>query len=372
MEETVFDRYTKISAKDHERQRRVGVGSNTFNLDLNSPLPSHEAVMKNKYNKRGLSRLLSTFTLACGVSVESRDDGVFLHDEADITIISYLFQAADAGRQVVRILSDDSDIFVLLVYWTWRYDLQVRVSVQMEKWDGVVLDINATCANLGDTVCPQLLGAHALSGCDTDSYPFGKGKASVLKSLKAGNFPGLFGVLGEESATHVDLMAVGQHFFAALYGQPTSTSMIQARYNMYTRKQAKPLRIMLLPPTDTNLYLHVRPAHLQMLLWKAADQQGPPDVYIADYGWKIDNGITCSSTDSGPPGPPLLMNVIAAAVERRTRHARKAIVAVTVKNSAAQSTASAQQVMNAATHLRRKRRWRRTTTSMTMTMMMIV
>ena len=67
---------------------------------------------------------------------------------------------------------------------------------------------------------------------------------------------------------------------------------------------------MLLPPTDTNLYLHVRRAHLQMLLWKAADQQGPPDVSIAEYGWKIDDGITCPSIVSGPPGPPLLMNVI--------------------------------------------------------------
>ena len=154
----------------------------------------------------------------------------------------------------------------------------------MEKWNGVVLDINATCTNLGDTMCSQRLGAHALSGCDTVSYPFVKGKDSVLQTLKAGNFPGLF--------------------------DPTGTSMTQARYNMYTRKQAKPLRIMLLPPTDTNLYLHVRRAHLQMLLWKAVVHQGPPDVYIADYGWKIDDGITCPSTDSGPPGPPLLMNVI--------------------------------------------------------------
>ena len=159
-------------------------------------------------------------------------------------------------------------------------------------------------------MCSQLLGAHALSGCDTVSYPFVKGMASVLKTLKAGNFRGLFDVLGEESATYVDLMVVGQHFVAVLYGQPTGTSMTQARYNLYTRKQPKPLRIMLLPPTDTNLYLHVRRAHLQMLLWKAADQQEPPDVSIADYGWKIDDRITCPSIDSGPPGPPLLMNVI--------------------------------------------------------------
>ena len=95
----------------------------------------------------------------------------------------------------------------------------------MDKWDGVVLDFN-----LRDTVCSHLLGAHALSGCDTVSYNFGKGKASVVKTLKAGNFPGLFDVLGEEFVTHADLMAVGQQFFAALYGQPAGTSMTQARY----------------------------------------------------------------------------------------------------------------------------------------------
>ena len=76
--------------------------------------------MKNKHNKRGLSRLLGTFN----VTVNSVDDGVFGHDEADITIISYMPQAADDGCHVVRVLSDDADIFVLLVYWTWRSDLR--------------------------------------------------------------------------------------------------------------------------------------------------------------------------------------------------------------------------------------------------------
>ena len=89
-------------------------------------------------------------------------------------------------------------VFVLLVYWTWRCDLQDRLAVQMEKWDGVVLDVNATCANLGSTVCSKLLGAHAITGCDTVSYPFGKGKASMLKTLKEGDFPGLFDVLGRK------------------------------------------------------------------------------------------------------------------------------------------------------------------------------
>ena len=79
-----------------------------------------------------------------------------------------MLQAADDGRHVVRVISDDTDIFVLLVFWTWRCDLHDRLAVQMEKWDGVhisfktksesvVLDVNATCAHLGSTVCSQLL-----------------------------------------------------------------------------------------------------------------------------------------------------------------------------------------------------------------------
>ena len=97
--------------------------------------------MKNKHNKRGLSRLLCTFNLGCGVTVDSIDAGVFGHDEADITIISYTLQAADDGRHVVRVLSDDTDIFVLLVYWTWRCDLHDRLAVQMEKWDCVHISL---------------------------------------------------------------------------------------------------------------------------------------------------------------------------------------------------------------------------------------
>ena len=41
----------------------------------------------------------------------------------------------------------------------------------------------------------------------TVSYPFGKGKVSDLKTLHADNFQGTFEVLGEEGATHADLMA---------------------------------------------------------------------------------------------------------------------------------------------------------------------
>jgi len=50
------------------------------------------------------------------VTMETRDDGAFSHDEADVTMVSYAIQAASHGKSVIRVFSDDTDVFVLLVY----------------------------------------------------------------------------------------------------------------------------------------------------------------------------------------------------------------------------------------------------------------
>ena len=72
-----------------------------------------------------------------------------------------MLKAAAKGAQIIRILSDDTDVLVLLVYWTSR--MLVAAKLQMEKWNGDVLDINETVRRLGPKKCSQLLGNHALS-----------------------------------------------------------------------------------------------------------------------------------------------------------------------------------------------------------------
>ena len=74
-------------------------------------------------------------------------DCVVTHDEADVTLCSYMLKAGAEGTQTIRILSDDADVFVLLVYWTSR--MGVVAKIQMEKWNGDVLDINETVQRLG-------------------------------------------------------------------------------------------------------------------------------------------------------------------------------------------------------------------------------
>ena len=67
---------------------------------------------------------------------------MFGHGEADVTIISYVLQVVGDGKNVGRVLCDDTDMFVLLVFWTWRNQLVDKCQMQMERWDGAVLYIN--------------------------------------------------------------------------------------------------------------------------------------------------------------------------------------------------------------------------------------
>ena len=149
--------------------------------------------MKNKANKRQLSQLLYTHDIGSNIELVSRTDSIVRHDEADISLISYMLKAAAAGADIVRILSDDTDVFVLLVYWCKKAD--VSCAVQMERWNGSVLDINATVTALGDK-CRGLLGMHALSGCGTVSYPNGRGKVSPLRVLTQTDIDELDSFLG--------------------------------------------------------------------------------------------------------------------------------------------------------------------------------
>ena len=238
--------------------------------------------------------------------MESRTDGVFAHDEADITMISYLLMAAEFGTRVIRILSDDTDVFVLLVYWVYRYDIQA--TVQMERWDGAIWDINATCAELG-LKCLQLLGMHYLTGSDTTSYLYGKGKVLAIKTVRAGDFPGLFTAFGELDATCEQVVEAGQAFICALYGQRQGTTMGEARYRLYAKKSGKLLKLSL-PPTQKNLLFHIFRAHLQTILAKSADQQAPPELNIRHFGWDIKDGVPVPMTSRQPPGPQDIMDVV--------------------------------------------------------------
>ena len=234
--------------------------------------------MKNSDNKRQLSRLLCTFDLGRNVHMIGRADSFVTHDEADITIISYMLRAAAAGASVIRILCDDSDVFILAVYWMWKKQVKCKHLLPNAK-------IFSACMHSQDA---------------TLSFPCGKGKLTALKVIQNNDIAGLDTVLGREDATLDQIKKTAEEFFQAFYGQKKAASLNNARCRVYKSRKKNPA-LKNLPPTGQNLLLHTLRAHLQMLLWKAADKDKPPAAAsdITNFGWEItqDGAVMPSISD---------------------------------------------------------------------------
>ena len=142
--------------------------------------------------------------------------------------------------------------------------------------------------------CLQLLGMHALSGCDTTSYLYGKGKIGALNTLLLPRF-------GRCAGHYTQISGRGNFV--------SSASRDINGVKLFTKKKKKPPKVMALPPTSANLLQHALRAHLQTMLWKAADHQGPPNE-SAHFGWEIRDDIPIPVIAQGDPAPPELINVI--------------------------------------------------------------
>ena len=88
--------------------------------------------------------------------MKSKADSLVRHNKADNSLVSYMPHASNGGAQQTRIVSDDTDMFVLLLYWPWKAN--VMEEIQIQKWDGDILKSTAS-----GTKCEGLLDVHALS-----------------------------------------------------------------------------------------------------------------------------------------------------------------------------------------------------------------
>ena len=179
----------------------------------------------------------------------------------------------------------------------------------MERWDESVLDINVTLVFLGQK-CEQLLATHALTGCDTTSYLYGKGKVTALNTMISGNFQGL-ATVGEVSTTHQELLTDCSKAIHPCIVQPATRNIYGSCSLQFVYEEEEP-RVMALPPTSENLLQHILRAHLQIMLWKEADCEVPPAETrdITNFGWKFQDEIPIPVIAGGDSAPPELLDVI--------------------------------------------------------------
>ena len=134
---------------------------------------------------------------------------------------------------------------------------------------------------------PDILGAHALSGCDSSSAIFGIGKLTALKTLKVSNLS--LNLLGDEQADIDALNTQCTYFISLCYGYE-SMDMTECRKKVWSRRVGtkSAVKIETLPPTSEYFRLHCLRSHFQVIVWKSALSPHPPNLDPSNYGWSLD------------------------------------------------------------------------------------
>ena len=145
-----------------------------------------------------------------------RSDLETFHEEADVIMVQQVAQIAQSGAKSISVISDDTDVFVLLLHFYAELDLTCGRRMEATGSDRTVIDIAATVREHSDVVT-NLLAMHCLSGCDTVVQLFGIGKlfGTALKILTAGLSLTKLGCLDIPSS---DVIAEASLFIGQCYG----------------------------------------------------------------------------------------------------------------------------------------------------------
>ena len=187
----IFDRYN-TSTKDATWCQRACETAREYKLMMNAPLPQQQVVLSVTKNKVQLIDLiceelkqfddvpLSTslvITARSPVPMEVRSDALVqrfdlktTHEQADVIIPQQVVVLADLWCKTINVICDDTDVFVLLALYFAEERLSVSL-IMVAKQSGIV---------------PQLIAAHAVSGCDTVGCYNGIGKQRLLMPCRHG------------------------------------------------------------------------------------------------------------------------------------------------------------------------------------------
>lgn len=338
----VFDRYFPDSIKTFTRMRRAGT-SRVYKLTTEMQAPAKQAILTNTKNKIQLNAMLVEAILdpsyhnsatqvhsliIAGVSdvpVEitrgqkiDRHDLRSTHEEADILITQHAILSSLLGKSV-RIVCDDTDVFVLLVhYYNSRCKGSNNAPMIMSSpvKERAVVDIRATAEEHSD-IADDLLAIHGLSGADTVASLHGIGKATVVRIAKKRGCP--LSDIGNVQADMKSVEAQATSFICAAYGKATESckSMTECRVKMWHSKTGKSgassVKLCSIPPTSDAFIENVHRCHLQVAIWKAALLESPPEMDSEKYGWERDHqGILLPRTipTGSTSAPPNILQLI--------------------------------------------------------------
>ena len=299
----VFDRYRDSSIKENTRNRRTKKQKPIRKLITNRdvPLPqnwlnflacpenkgdyadflSEQMKLKESFDKQmvtsgGFKDELEVWSLRDDIDTSQLSS---TQEEADTRIILH---AISSQQKCIVVSSRDTDVLVLLASHFDRInctELWMKAGTNKKPKYIPVHDI---VSSLPQDILKSLIPFHTLTGCDTTSFIAQHSKMTAWNTLIS--HPQLIENLGEDSFEESDYKKI-EKFFCLLYGMPDEDSIDKVRLKLFLKKKNPDA----LPPTRDALYLHIKRAHYQSLIWKKAYCPRPILPDPINYGWEETN-----------------------------------------------------------------------------------
>lgn len=302
----VFDIYKANSLKEMAREKR-GTGMKTIVLP-NTTIPSNWAeFLRVDDNKTSLFHFLANSNLNDEVRCEGKvvlatyDDQITVilgnictndiqpcnHEEADTRLILHCWHAGQFFCNKVAIRTVDTDVVVLALCFFSRTNLiELWIDFGIGK-NRRLMAIHEMALALGPQRCAVLPLFHALTGCDTVSCFYGKGKKTAWSAWNS--YPALthamLGIINDtDSYTSQSTLSILERFIIIMYDRTSECCDLDSARKQLFLKKCKSLET--LPPTSNAFIQHIRRAILQAVIcWSHSLEKQHENCDASDWGW---------------------------------------------------------------------------------------
>ncbi|KAG1704021.1 hypothetical protein GQR58_004102 [Nymphon striatum] len=231
-----------------------------------------------------------------------------IHEEADTRIFAHIASCDDNNVFVIQ--ATDTDIIFLAMYHFPRLPNVVELWVEKNDLFLSIHDlVNELAKAVGKDVLAltdTLLISYILSGCDSVSYPFKRGKKRTVKVAcrmqHVDKHQTLSNCIRHESgpSAHDQVITEARSFFCDVYGKPGYLSLDKLRAPLFASSK---LDLPSLPPTEDAFHFHVLRSLCQICLHKQASLSNPVLLPPEEYGRIVDGDRLIPVMKSKPSKP---------------------------------------------------------------------
>ena len=346
----VFDRYdVPNSVKDAERSRRgAGLQYKEYEVIAGRGVPQWKRFLSVGKNKTNLIEFLADYIgknapnqlkwnqtiYLAGVSggkvIEVTEQGARYVDhlacnqeEADTKIIFYalladqIFESThQKGRIIVK--SPDTDVLVLCVHYFSKFRSTKEMWIQTGIVTGTTdlrrfIPVHEICHNIAQEIQTVLPAIHALTGCDSTSAFFGKGKSTVLK-VALENLDVIQSLKkmasASTSADFEEAISAAQQFVVLLYDQKQKIRVDGLNKLRVKMANQSKMSLIKLPPCEASFREHVKRAIWQTKVWTSSHVTHPSIGTPTDHGWRQENDHLSPVLFEGPMASEALDDLI--------------------------------------------------------------